>query len=51
LRALVFGAARTPATAIESEIVVMQAPGRVVASDVAAGSPIQQGDFNAIPRR
>ena len=43
LRVAAFGAACACAGATDSEMEVMRSPGRVVASDVAAGNPIQQG--------
>src|SRR5713101_9567650 len=47
LRAEVRGVALVSAGATELEIDVMRAPGRVVASDVAAASRIQQGPIIA----
>src|SRR5216683_685628 len=43
LRVVAFGTARISAGAAELEMDVMCAPARVVVSDVAAGSPFQQG--------
>src|SRR6266851_932179 len=47
LRAEVRGVALVSAGATKLEIDVMRAPGRVVVSDVAAGSGIQQGPIVA----
>src|SRR5260370_40130719 len=43
LRVVAFGTARISAGAAELEMDVMCAPARVVVTDVAAGSPFQQG--------